>query len=216
MSPRDATILGASLAFTAGFADASTYVGADGVFCAHVTGNIVVLAADLARGALADEWMKVATFPIFVLAVLGSTWASRRVQAPPSPRTARGLLMLKALLIAAAAVIGLSLPSTSPGAARASIVALLVTAMGIQNAVHALNPSFGPMTTVMTGNVTRWFSELLKPPAPYDPAKHRQLGLLIGAFALGCAGGAWGVAHAGFGVLALPVAVVLLARSTVR
>ena len=42
------------------------------MFCAHVTGNFVVLDADVARGARADEWLKLATFPIFVSAVL---WA---------------------------------------------------------------------------------------------------------------------------------------------
>jgi uncharacterized membrane protein YoaK (UPF0700 family) len=216
LSPRNAIVLGVSLAFTAGFADAATFVGAGQVFCAHVTGNFVVLAADLTRDAGADEWTKLATFPIFVLAVVGSTWASRRLGASPAPATVRGLLLLKASLIGVAAATGLAFPAASPGPARASVVALLVAAMGIQNALHSLNPVLGPMTTVMTGNVTRWLGEWVAPRAPPDPARRTLLGLIIAGFALGCAGGAWGVAHHGFGVLALPAAVVLAARSYVR
>jgi uncharacterized membrane protein YoaK (UPF0700 family) len=216
LAPRNATVLGVSLAFTAGFADASTFVGAGQVFCAHVTGNFVVLAADLTHNPGADEWTKLATFPIFVLAVAGSIWAAKRLGAAPAPATVRGLMLLKAALIGAAAAVGLAFPATSSGAARASIVALLVAAMGIQNALHSLNPALGPMTTVMTGNVTRWLSEWVAPPVPPDRARRSLLGLIIGGFALGCAGGAWGVAHHGFGVLALPAAVVLAARSHVR
>ena len=51
LSPRNATILGVSLAVTAGFADASTFVGAGQVFCAHVTGNFVVPRLIRRRGA---------------------------------------------------------------------------------------------------------------------------------------------------------------------
>ncbi len=213
MKPRDAATLGAALAFTAGFADASSFVGADGVFCAHVTGNFVVLAADLARHAHADEWLKLATFPIFVLAVIGATLAYRRMDARPGPATVRRLLLLKAVLLGGAAVLGLVRASAVAGPVRSTIVAMLVTAMGVQNALHRVQPTLGSMTTVMTGNVTQWLNEILMPAAARDAAKHRTLGVVIAAFAAGCATGAWGVAHLGFGVLALPAAVVLAARS---
>jgi uncharacterized membrane protein YoaK (UPF0700 family) len=216
MSPRDVLLLGVTLSFTAGFADASTFVGADGVFCAHITGNFVVLAVDLARSARADEWVKLATFPAFVVAVVGATWAFRRAHAAPGLTVVRSLLLLKAALIAAAAGVGLMHPSATPGAARASIVTMLVVAMAIQNAVHSQNPSLGPMTTVMTGNVTRWLSEWTLPAAPLDRGKRAALGLIIGGFAIGCACGAWGVARFGFGVLALPAAITLIVRSRVR
>jgi uncharacterized membrane protein YoaK (UPF0700 family) len=218
MSPRDATVLGATLAFTAGFADASTFTGADGVFCAHVTGNFVVLAVDLARNARADEWMKLATFPVFVLAVVGSTWVYRRAGAASGIPTVRGLLLFKAALIGAGAVVGVVLPSSAsvPGAARASIVTMLVLAMGVQSAVHMLHPQLGAMTTVMTGNVTRWVSEWTVPAEPLDRTKRTLLGVIIGAFTVGCAAGAWGVFHHGFGVLALPAVVVLVARSRIH
>ena len=216
MTPRDAVTLGAALAFTAGFADASGFVGAEGVFTAHVTGNFVVLASDLARHARADDWLKLATFPIFVAAVIGATLAHRRMRLrQPGASAVRNLLLLKASLICAAALIGLAHASNVAGPLRACVVSLLVLAMGVQNALHRLNPSLGSMTTVMTGNVTQWLSESVQPAASRDPAKHRSLTILIASFATGCAGGAWGVVHFGFGVLAVPGAVVLIARGRI-
>jgi uncharacterized membrane protein YoaK (UPF0700 family) len=213
MTPRDAATLGAALAFAAGFADASGFVGADGVFTAHVTGNFVVLAADLARHARTDDWLKLATFPIFVAAVIGATLAHRRMHLQHGPSAVRSLLLLEAALIGAAAVVGLAHASAVAGGLRTCVVALLVTAMGAQNALHRLNPSLGSMTTVMTGNVTQWLSESLQPAASRDRAKHRTLTVVIASFAVGCAGGAWGVVHVGFGVLAVPAAILLIARS---
>jgi uncharacterized membrane protein YoaK (UPF0700 family) len=217
MSARDVSILGATLGFVAGFADASTFVGADGIFSAHVTGNFVVLAADLALHARADEWLKLSTFPVFILAVVGATWFYRRAHVQLGPATVRRLLLVKAVLIGGAAIVGMAARSDVTGPARAAIVAMLVTAMGIQNALHRLNPApLVAMTTVMTGNVTQWLTESVLPGPPQDPVKHRLLGVVIGSFAVGCAAGAWGVAWLGFGVLILPAVVVLFARSRVR
>jgi uncharacterized membrane protein YoaK (UPF0700 family) len=210
---RDAFALGACLAFIAGFADASSFVGADGIFCAHVTGNFVVLAADLARHAHADEWLKLATFPIFVTSVLGVTRLYRGV-AEPGPSSTRQLLGFMSLLFGVAAALGIVLPSTAHAATRPLIVALLVIAMAAQNSMHRLNTSLGPMTTVMTGNVTGWLVEKVRPAA--NAAKHRVLGFAIAAFAVGCVMGALSVARFGFGALVAPLGVALFARSRVR
>lgn len=204
-----------ALAFTAGFADASTFVGADGIFCAHVTGNFVVLAADLARGARADEWLKLATFPIFVAAVLTSTWVHRSIASEVTARSPRVLLAAKSLLFGAAAIVGWLTHASVSGPGRVAVVTLLVTAMGIQNAMHRLNPTLGPMTTVMTGNVTNWFVEALAPVTPDGARKRRLLGLVIASFGAGCIVGALGVARFGFAALAAPAVVTLLARSKV-
>jgi uncharacterized membrane protein YoaK (UPF0700 family) len=212
---RDAFALGACLAFIAGFADASSYVGADGIFCAHVTGNFVVLAADLARHAHADEWLKLATFPIFVTSVLGITRVYRGV-AEPGPSSTRQLLGFMSLLFGAAAALGFVLPSSAHAATKPLIVTLLVIAMAAQNSMHRLNTSLGPMTTVMTGNVTGWLVEKIRPVPAANAAKHRVLGFAIAAFAVGCVTGALSVARFGFGALAAPLAVTFFARSRVR
>jgi uncharacterized membrane protein YoaK (UPF0700 family) len=204
------------LAFVAGFADASSFVGAGGIFCAHVTGNFVVLAADLARHAHADEWLKLATFPLFVLAVLAATRLHRRPAPGPGARAPRLLLALMSALFGVAAALAVALPRTAVGWSRPAIVTCLVIAMGVQNAMHRLNPSLGPMTTVMTGNVTQWFMEKLLPVAPEAKPKHRLLGVVIAAFAGGCIAGALGVARVGFVVLLVPTAVALFVRSRLR
>jgi hypothetical protein len=75
--------------------------------------------------------------------------------------------------------------------------------------------TLGPMTTVMTGNVTNWFAETLAPLTPEGARKRRLLGLVIVSFVSGCLIGGLGVAHGGFGVLAIPTVVILFARSQV-
>lgn len=200
-------LIGPMLGFVAGFCDAVSFVGAGGIFCAHVTGNFVVLAADLARHAGADEWLKLATFPVFVLAVVAATWLHRYIET-------RTLLAVKAVLLALAAGTTFVLPTRNDGAGRAIVVTLLVLAMGVQNTVHRLRPTLGAMTTVMTGNVTQWFVESVTPAAaPDGPAKHRAQALLIAAFAAGCTAGAFGVWHFGFVVLLLPMALALVVRA---
>jgi len=212
----DAFVTGGGFAFIAGFADATTFVGADGVFCAHVTGNFVVLAADLAHHADAEEWLKLATLPIFVASVLATLWISRRSQPAFEAATVRRLVASMAAMLSVAAVVGMTATASRPGTARTAIVALLVAAMGIQNALHRLHPMLGVMTTVMTGNVTQWLAGLFMPKATPDASKRRAAGVVIALFAIGCVSGACGVVRLGFGVLAVPAAVALLARSRIR
>jgi uncharacterized membrane protein YoaK (UPF0700 family) len=212
----NAFVVGPVLSFMAGFADASSFVGADGIFCAHVTGNFVVLAADLARHARADEWLKLATFPIFVAAVLASASIHRRFGTEPTPRSTRALLAGKSALFAAAVVVTFVLPTGVPGIGRTLVVSLLVTAMGMQNAIHRLAPTLGPMTTVMTGNVTQWFVEARIAGPPANAEKRRLLAFVIAAFAVGCVAGALGVTRFGFFVLVVPMGLALVARSRIR
>lgn len=197
-----------ALAFVAGFADASTFVGADGIFCAHVTGNFVVLAADLAHGASVDEWLKLATFPVFVATVFISSAVHRRVA--PGAWAERGLLLAQAALLAVAALAGSLYDTRVPGATRSAVVILLVMAMAIQNAIHRLDTGLGPMTTVMTGNVTQYVAEWTAPAKSDEVrARRRKLLRVILLFALGCAAGALGVSRVGFLTLLVPIGVVL-------
>lgn len=61
------------LSFVAGYADTSTFVGADGLFSAHVTGNFVIFAYDIVTNQIAGSWIKLIAFPVFILAVFIST-----------------------------------------------------------------------------------------------------------------------------------------------
>jgi uncharacterized membrane protein YoaK (UPF0700 family) len=125
------------------------------------------------------------------------------------------LLAVKSLLFAAAALVACLMPTGVPGPGRVAVVALLVTAMAIQNTVHRLHPTFGPMTTVMTGNVTGWLVEALGPSTPEGAPRRRLVSLVIAAFVVGCATGGFGVVRFGFVVLVVPMVATLLARARV-
>ena len=58
------------LTAVAAFTDSATFVGADKLFSAHVTGNFIVLAYDIIHGADANEWSKLLAFPVFFGAVM--------------------------------------------------------------------------------------------------------------------------------------------------
>jgi uncharacterized membrane protein YoaK (UPF0700 family) len=64
--------MGFILSFTAGFADTLTFTTANGLFSAHVTGNFVVLAYDVVSGAEIKDWIKLVSFPVFLLGVVVS------------------------------------------------------------------------------------------------------------------------------------------------
>ncbi|MEI9941694.1 MAG: YoaK family protein [Pseudomonadota bacterium] len=217
-SHSNAVVLGAALGFIAGFADASTFVGADGTFCAHITGNLVTLAADFSRHPGRDQWLRLATLPVFVLAALGAAGLRRRWIKAPVSSSVRTLLLLNGALFVLVACIALATGARAkdPGAIRSTIVALLVVAMGVQNAIHAFNPGLGPSTTVMTGNTTRWFVEKVLPSGPDKSAHQQQLGSTIAAFVAGCACGAFGVVRIGFAVSFVPAIFVFFARTRVR
>lgn len=217
----------AGLAFVAGYADTASFVGANGVFCAHVTGNFVVLAADLAGGGHAGDWLKLTTFPLFVFAVALTTRVTRG-GSPLPPRTlvwvSVVLLALVAGLAWVASLSGLSSaadPSSAAGLAtfvppapstlfESVLVGVMVLAMGVQNAMHRLHPNLGPMTTVMTGNVTGFVSELVHfVRSKGDTSKLKLGGALIVAFTLGCASGAFGTHYFGFASVIVPALVLL-------
>ena len=210
--PKEMAVV-AILSFIAGFADASSFVGAEGVFSAHVTGNFVVLAADFARGADKGEWIKLATFPIFVATVLAVTALHRRLKLEPTAATRRLLLLQFALFVFATALGAAAGAQPSSGPSRAVIVSLLVVAMGVQNAMHRIHAKLGPMTTVMTGNVTQVLSDSLAPSTPESRARRKLLGAIIFAFAVGCAAGAASVWRIGFAMLVVPALAALGARA---
>ena len=72
---RNTTLL---LAFVAGFCDALTFVTADKLFSAHVTGNLIVFAYDLVKHADTHAWQKLLTFPVFIIAVMAGGRIGRR------------------------------------------------------------------------------------------------------------------------------------------
>lgn len=192
----------------AGYCDTVTFVHMRGVFSAHVTGNFVLFAAALVRGVRPEDYLKLLTFPVFVLSVATGTvmlvLASRRKDVAVGPG---GILWLMALLFAAGAgLAGTVLPWRDE-----TITLLVVFALGLQNALHPFIP--GPMTTVMTGTVTNAVSNatrrLMGDASPAGHAANVNALWLMAVFAVGCLGAAWAVWSFGFFSLALPAVVAV-------
>ena len=142
------------LSSVAGFCDTVTFVAAESIFSAHVTGNFIVFAYQMVKGSEAQAWIKLLTFPVFVLSVMVGGWMAARVKNRYTLLFAEGLiLILTGLSFVVLAFFGyMDLYSW-----LIYLLAMIVVfAMGIQNAFGKLyaKETHGP-TTMMTGNVTQ-------------------------------------------------------------
>jgi uncharacterized membrane protein YoaK (UPF0700 family) len=146
-----ALLLGLSL--IAGLTDVTTFILLDGIFSAHITGNLVVLAADLASGKPARAATALA-IPVFA-AVAAVTAAVVGSSSRPANRWVTPLLAAQFVLIAAAASIAMTThASTRPASSAALLTSLCaVTAMAVQSALLHVTPSRSGSTAVMTGNI---------------------------------------------------------------
>lgn len=201
------------LAFTAGYCDTLTFLHMGGVFCAHVTGNFVLFAASLARGLRSEDYLKIATFPVFVLGVVVATVLVHRAKR-------RGGSWLKMLLWLVTALMMLAGVGSFSGSFEidVAVTLLLVFALGMQNTLHHFAP--GPMTTVMTGTVMNTTAGLTEKYLirKYDDCSPPAVGPGIGMgafFLVGCTLGALGAVTIGFKCLLLPaLLMVALALKT--
>jgi uncharacterized membrane protein YoaK (UPF0700 family) len=212
------------LAFCAGFADTTTYVGGHGTFSAHVTGNFILFAYELVHHGDTLSWLKLLTFPVFVIAVAtGGRMAARSAagKMPASSADGHTLLLAEALLLLATGLthLGLTGNETYDRIGVFGPIMLTVFAMGLQNAFGKLfaRVTYGP-TTMMTGNVTQAALDLGKWLASRftdKPARSALTtsGITIGGFAAGCLAGAILAAETGLTALILPAAVLLIELS---
>lgn len=207
-------LIGTGLAFTAGFVDAAAFIALAGLFTAHVTGNFVLIGAELvstSTGVIA----KVLALPAFIVAVAATRLIAlaleRRRLAP-----LRYLLGVEAVVLVAFGAFGVVLaPFTSPDSLPAVFVSMLgVTAMGIQNAIGRLALGHLAATTVMTVNVTQTVldaTDLWRGRANDDGQARTRLRRMMPAvlaFAIGALAGAFGVAAWSFWCLVIPVVVL--------
>lgn len=206
-----------ALTLNAGFCDTATFIAMGGIFSAHVTGNFVLFAAAIAEGVSAEDYLKLWTFPVFLLGVALAVLAAGKQ--PTSASAMRRilwavfsvLLLIQAInLLASNHMISFNID--------ASLTLLLVLAMAMQNTVHRYVS--GPMTTVMTGTVMNtmagYTQKLLGFPISREVAQGAQPLALIGGFAFGCAAGGFAVVHWQWWSLLVPMiitaAVLLLER----
>lgn len=211
MSPTRAAPL---LAAVAGYVDTLGFVALFGLFTAHVTGNFVLIGAELARpghGVL----LKLLAFPAFVVAVVAARLVARACE-----RRGRSslpwLLGGQALLLAGFMAAGLAAsPVKAPDAPLVLLAGCLgAAAMGLQNAAGRLALAKLTPHTVMTGNVTQLVLDATDAAlGSADAGTRERLRKLLWpvlAFGAGAIAGASGFVHLGFAALAPAVLVVTL------
>jgi uncharacterized membrane protein YoaK (UPF0700 family) len=142
------------LASVAGFCDTATFVAGDSIFSAHVTGNFIVFAAQVSsENNSLESWIKLLSFPVFILAVMTGGWLVER-----SHHKYR-LLLVEGIILTISGIAALLFPVLKGLDKNMFIYIIVMTTvfgMGLQNAFGKLfaRETLGP-TTMMTGNVTQ-------------------------------------------------------------
>jgi uncharacterized membrane protein YoaK (UPF0700 family) len=187
------------------------------LFTAHVTGNIVVIAALLVRGGPPNV-AQILAVPAFIVAVAG-VWLIARASNRRGPALARPLLLIQFLLLCCILIFSVIYdPAANPQGRKAIITALMaVSAMACQFALLRLAVPGAPSTAVMTGNLTNAVLSLLDTLARTRPLRegaterlNKTLKLLAGFFA-GCVVGAAAVSLLGKWAWSLPVVLAAAA-----
>jgi uncharacterized membrane protein YoaK (UPF0700 family) len=207
------------LSTTAGAVDVIGFLALGGLFTAHITGNMVIVAVHYVRGGFCQVGPLLAV-PVF-MAVLGlATLASGAIaRAGLSPL--RPLLALQAALLAGFLGLGVGFgrfPDVdSPMAVFAGMLG--VAAMATQTATVKLAIKQSPSTAVMTTNISQLTVDIATITRgqgdPEQVAQARQrarvtIGCILG-FVGGCAAGAALEVSFGFWALTLPVVLAALA-----
>src|SRR6267154_1287226 len=132
-SSLNARLLPTVLSIIAGSADAIGFLGLGGLFTAHVTGNLVILAAHLVSGGAAPI-APMLSVPVFMVA-LGLTRLLVGGLGRIGFASLRPLLLLQLLLLAGFLVLCASAgPSIDPDTPVAILAGMLgVSAMAVQN-----------------------------------------------------------------------------------
>jgi uncharacterized membrane protein YoaK (UPF0700 family) len=206
------------LSVIAGSTDIIGFLGLNGLFTAHITGNLVVLAAHVVAGE-PTILSYILSVPVFMLVLLVTRLLAGRLERAGRD-TLGPLLLLQLLSLAVFLVLCIAAgPWNNPNATAAVFAGMFgVAAMAVQNALVQISLRNTPTTAVMTTNVTRFMLDLggvLGGGDPAEVAKARSRAMhtlpVIVGFAIGGGLGAACEAAAGLWSLALPTGLALLA-----
>lgn len=206
------------LSVVAGSVDVIGFLGLDELFTAHVTGNLVVLAAHLVAGKSASLAL-VMSVPLFIV-MLAVTRILAGVLGRYGIEPLRPLLFLQFVLLFGFLGVCLVVAPDTSGETPAMLTAgmLGVSAMAVQNALVRIALVGAPSTAVLTTNITLLTTDLGEIFLGRDAdgitkarhrAKHTWPAVL--GFLLGCAIGAWLEAKIGLRALVFPVGSAFLA-----
>src|SRR5438445_3550321 len=211
-------LLPSVLSVITGSVDVISFVGLGGLFTAHITGNLVILAAHVVSGGDAPLAV-ILSVPVFMVMLVLTRLLVAGFEVIDLA-SLRPLLLLHFLLLTGFLVLCVAAgPHIDPNAANAILAGMLgVSAMAVQNALPQISLTGAPSTAVMTTNVTRFMidlGEMLLGRDPVDVASARKRAKhtwpAIVGFTLGCALGAAFHAVVGFWSLVLPGGLALLA-----
>jgi len=201
------------LSVIAGMVDLTGYLNLGNLFTAHITGNLVVVAALVVRRGRINP-PQILAIPVFILAV-AAVWLVARASRRRESGLLRLLLLIQFLLLAGVLIFSvITKPSDNPHGLMAGIAAMMaVSAMACQFGLLRLVLPVAPSTAVMTGNLTNIMLSLLdrhsrtQPLMAGDTERLRSsLPLLFGFFG-GCVAAAAAVTYLGDWAWAFPVAL---------
>jgi uncharacterized membrane protein YoaK (UPF0700 family) len=206
------------LSLIAGSVDVIGFLGLGALFIAHVTGNLVILAARAAAGEQAPA-AHLLSVPVFIIALVAARLLAARLDRS-GIATLRPLLLLQLLLLSGLLAICTGVGSlTDPNAVIMIVAAMLgVSAMAVQNALVQISLKDAPSTAVMTTNLTRFVLDLGEVWLGTNPdgrtkamARARRTGTAVAGFVAGSGLGAWCQAHVGLWSLVMPTGLALAA-----
>jgi uncharacterized membrane protein YoaK (UPF0700 family) len=208
--------LNTTLGFLAGFVDALGYIALFGLFTAHISGNLVLLGAELAEPGHHFPILKLLVFPAFMVGV-----AIAKVIAYKCQKSARNALLtlylvemvlLTAFMAAGIVAEPLDEDVVTDLVMLTGIVAAI--AMGVHSGCGRILLTDLTPTGMMTGNVTQLvieFVELVLEGADKRARRDvvRYLWPII-AFGLGALAAAFAYARYGFQAMVVPIAIIFV------
>jgi uncharacterized membrane protein YoaK (UPF0700 family) len=201
--------------------DVIGYLSLGKLFTAHVTGNLVVIAALLVRGG-PPNITQILAVPVFVVAV-AVVWVIAKAVGKRGPALAKPLLLIQFLLLGCVLILSVIYgPASNPRGLMAGVAAMIaVSAMACQFALLRLAVPGVPSTAVMTGNLTNTVLSLLDTLSRSEPLmKDAVKGLrktlaALASFFGGCIAGAAAVSWLGDWSWSLPVVLAGMAVALV-
>ena len=205
------------LSTVAGSADVISFVGLGGLFVAHITGNLIVLAAHIVNGTSASL-STILSVPVFVVALVLVRLLIAVVEAR-GWESLEPLLVVQFVLLAGYLTCAVLDRDGTPFSPPLVVAGLLgVGAMAAQNAIAQASLRGAPSTAVMTTNLTRFAIDLgeilfVRDDNPVAAARRRAAHTwpAIVGFIAGAALGAAVYSLAGLWSLAVPTALSLVA-----
>lgn len=204
------------LSVVAGTTDIIGFLGLNGLFTAHITGNLVLLCARVV-GTGDAQIAPILSIPVFVLITCLTRVLAGKLEAKGIDTLTPLLCLQFALITGFLACCVASGPRIDPAAAIGIFAGMLgVSAMAVQNALVQISLKDAPSTAIMTSNVTRFALDMgtvMLGANKEDLVKARSragrtLPVILG-FAIGCGIGGVLVQSHGLVSLFLPASLAL-------